>query len=151
MPDEREQQWGNWVGGRYENRAAIFMQDREATACAGDYCELGVTLPVSGDRGRLGLLVFMNRWTKDSLGLEHVKRRWAGYASVQLLWGDRVVWEADLGLSRENCEWDLVRLPAVPETLKERPLRLRVVHHKDSDGMHPLAVVGPVRLVELPE
>ncbi len=154
LPDGREQFRGDWLGGPYGEggqQVAVFALHRDAYSHAGDFCELGVAIPVSGRRDRLGLLVFMNRYTKDKLGLEHVKGRWAGFCSVQLIWGDRVLWERDVGLPRDGSEWDLVRLPVVPETLAELPLRLRVVDRKNSNGMRAIVFVGPIRLVELPE
>jgi hypothetical protein len=65
------------------------------------------------------------------------------------LWGDKVVWEGDVGLPRSN-EWDLVRLPAIPADLKELPLMLRVTNVRDSESMFGLVFVGPIRLVEMP-
>ncbi|MBI4581796.1 MAG: hypothetical protein HY718_19020 [Planctomycetes bacterium] len=85
------------------------------------------------------------------IGFEEVPGRWTGYSSVQLLWDDKIVWEADVGLPRTGCEWDLVKLPTVPPDLKELPLRLRAIDPRDSNGLHAIAFVGPIRLVEMPD
>jgi len=153
LPDLREHYWGDWLAGIYRNgreEAAVFAMEPDAAARAGDFAELPVRLPVSCDRNRLGLLVFMNRWTKELLGNEEVPGRWMGYAKVQILWQDRVVWEADPGLPRTGCEWSLVSLPPIPEDVKELDLRLRVVDQRDSNGMRAIVFVGPLRLVQMP-
>jgi hypothetical protein len=152
VPEVREQFWGDWTAGIHKEGGidtAVFAMEPDSACRVGDFAELPVTLPISGDRSRLGLLVFMNRWAKEKLGLEEVLDRWVGYASVQLLWGDKVVWEGDVGLPRSN-EWDLVRLPAIPADLKELPLMLRVTNVRDSESMFGLVFVGPIRLVEMP-
>lgn len=154
LPEPREQYWGDWLAGLYEEgdkKAAVFAMEPDAAARAGDYAELPVRLPLSGNRDRLGLLVFMNRWTKEKLGNEEVPGRWAGYSAVQLLWGDKVVWEGDVGLPRVGCEWDLVTLPSIPADLKNLDLRLRVIDKRDSNGMRAIVFVGPIRLVEMPD
>ncbi len=153
MPEPREQFWGNWRAGLHKENGmetAVFVMEPETPTCIGDFAEMPVTLPISGDRARLGLLVFMNRWAKEKLGLEEVVDRWVGYASIQLWWGDKVVWEGDVGLPRTGNEWDLVKLPPIPADLKDLPLKLRVVSHRDADAMHGLVFVGPIRLVEMP-
>lgn len=154
MAGSDEQFDGDWIGGPCRQDgldATAFVLDREASCSAGDYSELTVTVPVSGRRDRLGLLVYMNRHTKDSYGLEETRRRWAGFCVTQLRWDDKVLWEADVGLPRNGSEWDLVRLPPLPESVAELPLRLRVWNLRDSDGIQGIAFVGPIRLVEIPE
>jgi hypothetical protein len=153
MPGSQEQFRGEWVGGLYGKGApvaALFALAKDSGCNAGDYSELPVTVPVSGPRDRLGLLVFMNRHTKDAFGLEESPGRWAGFASVQLLWGDRILWEGDVGLPRDGRPWDLVRLPVIPDNVSELALRLRVQDRKDSQGMQAIVFVGPIRLVEVP-
>jgi len=154
LPELREQFRGDWIGGIADKvrHAAVFTIDRRSTCNAGDYSELPVRLPLGGDRRRLGLLVFMNRSTKDAFGLEETRGRWMGHAAVQLLRGEQVLWTGDVGLPREGRPWDLVRLPPIPEDHPaELSLRLRAVCLKDSDGMQAIVFVGPIRLVELPE
>lgn len=154
LPDVREQYWGDWLAGIYRSgrdEAAVFAMEPNAAARAGDFAELPVRLPVSGERDRLGLLVFMNRWVKEMIGHEDVPGRWMGYSAVQLLWGDEVVWEADVGLPRTGREWELVGLPPIPEDLTELNLRLRVIDKRDSSGMRAIVFVGPVRLVQMPQ
>jgi hypothetical protein len=73
-----------------------------------------------------------------------------GYAAVQILWGDRVVWEADPGLPRAGGEWSLVSLPPIPTDVNELDLRLRVIDKRDSNGMRAIVFVGPLRLVQMP-
>ncbi len=153
LPEAREQFRGDWIGGPYREgvlQAAAFVLNRDGSCTAGDYAELPAKLPVSGPRDRLALLVYMNCHTKDAYGLEEVPRRWAGHTCAQVLWGDKVLWEGDAGLPRNGCEWDLVRLPPIPDTVTELPLRVRVVDKRDSDGTQAIVFVGPLRLVEIP-
>jgi len=154
VPTQREQFSGAWLGGLYQQngtQAAVFALDPDADAQAGDYSELEVRVPITRARDRLGLVIYMNRWTKDKIGGEHVEGRWEGFGQAQLLWGDRILWQQDVGLPRDRHEWDLVRLPTVPDDVSELPLRLRVIHLKNADGMRPIVFVGPIRLVEMPE
>ena len=153
MPGAQEQFRGEWVGGLYGQGApiaALFALSKDGACNAGDYSELPVTVPVSGPRERLGLLVFMNRHTKDAFGLEESPGRWARFASVQLLWEDRVLWEGDVGLPRDGRPWDLIRLPVIPDDVSELRFRLRVQDRKDSQGMQAIVFVGPLHLVEVP-
>ena len=154
LPTQREQFNGAWLGGLFKQnatQAAVFALDPDADAQTGDYSELEVRVPITRARDRLGLVIYMNRWTKDKIGGEHVEGRWEGFAQAQLLWGDRILWQQDIGLPRDRHEWDLVRLPTVPDDVSELPLRLRVIHLKNADGMRPIVFVGPLRLVEMPE
>jgi hypothetical protein len=61
------------------------------------------------------------------------------------------LWETDLGHLPERGEWFLVRLPRVPDDVKELKLRLRAEDRKVSHGNYTLCFVGPIRLMELPE
>jgi hypothetical protein len=149
----REQFRGDWLAGLHQEGGqtfAVFAEEPDASSRAGDYVELAATLPLPQRRERLGLLMYMNRWTKDKLGGEEVAGRWMGYAAAQVLWGDKVLWQGDLGLPRTGCEWDVVPLPTLPADLQELPLRIRVSVLRDSSGMRTIAFVGPPRLVELP-
>ena len=81
VPTQREQFRGAWLGGVYREDdlgAAAFALDPDAYAHAGDYSELEVRVPITRARNRLGLLIYMNRWTKDTIGGEHVEGRWGG-------------------------------------------------------------------------
>ena len=152
-PEAKEQFWGDWLAGLHREHGqtfTAFAMEPNAAARAGDYAELPVSVSLPSERHRLGLLIYMNRWTKDSLGLEEVSGRWAGYADVQLLWGERVLWQGDVGLPRAGCEWEMIPLPKIPRDLPALPLRLRVTDRRDSNGMRAIVFVGPIRLIELP-
>jgi len=88
---------------------------------------------------------------KELIGLHYVKWRWADYRRIQLLHRDHVLWEANLGVQREQGEWFMVKLPPVPENMKEATLRLRVENLRGAIGNQTLALVGPIRLIELPK
>jgi hypothetical protein len=154
LPEAREQYWGDWIAGLHaegDRKVAVFAMEPDAAARAGDYAELPVRLPLSGRRDRLGLLLFMNCWTQDKLGLEEVPGRWAGFSAAQVLMGDKLVWQGDIGLSRTGREWEVARLPLLPAEQAELSLRVRVIDRKDSSGMRGIVFVGPLRLIELPE
>ncbi|HOA75615.1 MAG TPA: glycoside hydrolase family 20 zincin-like fold domain-containing protein [Phycisphaerae bacterium] len=153
LPDEREQYWGDWMAGLYrsgEREAAVFAFRHRTEGAPGAFAELPVTVPLTGDRSRLGLMIFLSNADKDTIGLHHVPRRWAGHRRIQLLHDGQAVWEADLGLPRPQGEWFVVRLPELPADLNELKLALRVEDLRKTRA-HAIAFVGPIRLVQLPE
>jgi len=154
LPTEREQFWGAWIGGlrRQKNlEAAVFAAERKILGAVGEFSELPVDLPISGKRDRLALLLYLSNVNKHSIGGQYLRTRWAGYRFIQLLWEDKVLWEADLGPRRETGEWFLVRLPAIPADVSMLPLRLRVEDRKLGEKNYTIAYVGPIRLLEMPE
>ncbi len=154
LPTEREFAWGNWIGGLYHGgdlEAAVFAARRKSQSMAGEFSELELVLPVSGRRDRLALLLFINHANKDAIGAQHTTARWAGYRFVELLWDDKLVWEADVGLPRENGEWFMVDLPVIPEDVATLTLRLRVVDRRMLTVNHTIVFVGPIRLIERQE
>jgi len=80
----------------------------------------------------------------------YAQSRWIGYRFIELRWKDRVLWEADLGLHREQGEWFMVRLPPIPNDVPKLVLQLRVEDRKPSGRNYTLAFVGPIHVLELP-
>lgn len=153
LPEAREQYWSDWIGGLHgkeEPKAAVFAFRHRTESLPGGYCELPVSLPLSGDRDRLGLMVYLSNVNKDSVGLHYVPRRWAGFKRIRLLHGNDVVWEADLGVTRRKGEWFVVRLPELPAELEALDLTLRVEDVKQARS-YAIVYVGPIHLVQLPE
>ena len=153
-PSPNELFWGDWLAGLEEHngvKAAVFASDRKTPGDVGEYAELMATVPVSGHRDRLGLLLHVSSANKDLFSNTLAQYRWAGYRFIELLWGEKVLWEADLGRISERGEWFMVRLPTVPPDLKELPLRLRVEDRKLSLNNYTICYVSPFRLMELPE
>jgi hypothetical protein len=151
-PDERF--WGDWLAGVHRQKdlqAAVFAANRKAPGEVGEYAELHADMPVPGHRSRLAVLLFASAANKDLFSNTLVKYRWAGYRFVQLLWQDKVLWEEDLGCLPERGDWFMVRLPTLPDEMKNIPLRLRVEDRKLSMNNYTIAYVGPLRLMELPE
>jgi hypothetical protein len=154
LPGTNEWFWGDWMAGLFERgsvRTAVFAADRKAPGDVGEYGELHLSVPISGHRDRLALLVYVSAANKDLFSATPVKYRWAGYRFVELKWQDKVLWEADLGYLPERGQWFMVRLPRVPDELKELKLRLRAEDRKLSLNNYTLCFVGPIRLMELPE
>ncbi|NLE61742.1 MAG: hypothetical protein GX616_25585, partial [Planctomycetes bacterium] len=151
---QREQSWGNWIAGVCEHqgsRVAAFATSRRTPAAEAEFAELELTLPISGDRDRLALLIYLADVNKELIGLHYVKWRWADYRRIQLLHREHVLWEANLGVQREQGEWFMVKLPPVPQSMEEATLRLRVENLRGANGNQTLALVGPIRLIELPK
>jgi len=151
LPTEQEQFWGQWLGGLYEEngiQAAVFCFDDGAMAATGDYSELPVNIPLSGDRNRLGLMLCMSSKNTNRLGLEEAIDRWAGYRYIELLWGDRLLWEADAGRTRIEGEWSMIELPPIPQDISMLPLRLRIVD-RQPDGIKAIVFVSPIYVIEM--
>ena len=104
---------------------------------------------IDGKRDQLALLVYLADANKESYGLGYAKWRWAGSRDIKLMWGDRELWRADLGIPRLNGEWFVARLPEIPEELKTLPLRLRVEDYCGAKNNLEIVYVGPIRLLEL--
>lgn len=154
VPSSNEWWWGDWQAGVHEEkgiRAAVFATDKRTPGDAPEYGELPVTVPISGRRDRLGLLVFASAANKDLFSNTLVKYRWAGYRSLKLAWQDKVLWETDVGCLPERGQWFLVHLPAVPDHVKELMLRLRIEDEKLSVNNYTICYVGGLRLMELPD
>jgi hypothetical protein len=154
VPSPNELFWGGWLAGLHEDHglpAAVFAANRKAPGEPGEYAELQASVPLSGRRDRLALMIFVSSANKDLFSNTMVKYRWAGYRYMELRWQDRVLWEADLGQVPEGGDWFLVRLPRVPTDLKDLQLRLRVEDRKLSMNNYTISYVGPLRLLELPE
>jgi hypothetical protein len=155
LPTEREFAWGNWIGGLYRSEkieVAVFAARRKNQAMPGEFSELEVELPVSlAKNNRLALLLFINYANKDAIGGQHTTARWAGYRFLELLWKDKLLWDADLGLPRDKGEWFMVDLPEILEDMETLKLRLRVIDRKMSTVNHTIVFVGPLRLIERQE
>jgi len=154
LPSTNEWFWGDWMSGLYERgntRAVVFTADRKASGVPGEYGELHLTVPVLGHRDRLALLVYASAANKDLFSATLTKYRWAGYRYLELIWQDKVLWEADMGRLPERGEWFLVHLPRVPDDVKDLKLRLRAEDRKLSHNNYTLCFVSPIRLLELPE
>jgi len=152
LPEPRERFWGDWIGGIHEaggERVAVFAVARHEPVNAGAFSELPVNVPLSGRRNRLALLVYLADANKESFGLGYAKWRWSGYRAIRLLWGERELWRADLGIPRLSGEWFAVPLPAMPDELKTLPLRLRVEDYSSEKNNLEIVYVGPIRLIEL--
>lgn len=149
-----EQFWGSWIAGTPKNKetgAAVFTADRKVPGAVGEYVELPANVPVSGDRNRLGLLIFVSATNKDLFSNTMIPFRWAEYRFVQVLWEDKVLWEADLGRIPGRGDWHMIHLPRIPGDVKELKLRVRMEDRKTSMNNYTVAYVGPIRLMELPE
>ena len=154
VPSPNEWWWGDWQAGVHEERgirAAVFATDRRTPGDAPEYGELQAVVPISGRRDHLGLLVFASAANKDLFSNTLVKYRWAGYRSLKLAWQDKVLWETDVGYLPERGQWFLVRLPPVPDDVKELRLRLRIEDRKLSMNNYTICYVGGMRLMELPD
>ncbi|MGB9625289.1 MAG: hypothetical protein ACPMAQ_10550, partial [Phycisphaerae bacterium] len=152
LPEARERFWGDWIGGLHEAgdvRVAAFAAARHEPTNAGAFSELPVNVPLSGRRDRLALLIYLADANKESFGLGYAKWRWSGYRAIRLLWGERELWKADLGIPRLSGEWFAVSLPALPDDLKTLPLRLRVEDYSSEKNNLEIVYVGPIRLIEL--
>lgn len=151
LPEPRETYWGDWIGGLCEHegtQVAVFALDKHLPVNAGVYSELPVSIPITGRRDRLGLVVYLADANKESFGLGRAKWRWSGYRSIKLLWGERELWKADLGIPRLTGEWFVVPLPELPADLGTLPLRLRVEDYYSAKNNLEIVYVGPIRLLE---
>ncbi len=152
LPEPREVFWGEWIGGLYDmgpTRAAVFALAKHERVNANSFCELPVKIPVSGRRDRLALIIYLADSTKESFGFGYAKWRWSGYRAIRLLWGERELWRADLGISRFDGEWFVVPLPPLSAGLETLPLRLRVEDYRPAKNNQEIVYFGPIRLVEL--
>lgn len=152
LPEPRETFWGDWIGGIHEHdgvQVAAFALAKHLPVNAGVHTELPVNIPVSGARDRLALVIYLADANKESFGLGRAKWRWFGYRSIYLLWGDKPVWKADLGIPRLTGEWFVVPLPELPADLKTLPLRLRIEDYFSAKNNLEIVYVGPIRLLEL--
>jgi len=153
LPTEREMFWGTWLAGvcEYKGRKyAAFASDRKANPASGEFAELEVRIPVSGERDRLALMFFASSVSDDLIGGDHVPYRWGGHRFMELRWGDKLLWEMDLGPKRIEGEWFVVPLPEIPADVKELSLQLRVVDRRAAVSNQTIAFVSPIRLVEMP-
>ncbi|MBN1489332.1 MAG: hypothetical protein JXA69_05390 [Phycisphaerae bacterium] len=151
LPSEQEQFWGDWIAGIHRKgnlETAVFAYARSTYSSAGQYAELPLTIPTKGRRDRLALLLYVSNADKETIGLHYVPSRWAGRRFLELLWEDRILWQADLGERREAGQWFMVRLPLIDAGAATLPLRLRVIDRKDLYD-HTIVFVGPVQLMEL--
>lgn len=150
-PEPRETFWGDWIGGLHEHKGmkvAVFALAKHLPVNAGVHSELPVNVPISGRRDRLGLILYLADANKESFGLGVAKWRWSGYRAIRLLWGDRELWRADLGIPRLTGEWFVVHLPELPADLTTLPLRLRVEDYYSAKNNLEIVYVGPIRLLE---
>jgi len=154
LPTEREMFWGEWMAGIYknqENQAAVFAFKPHIYSTAGMFSELEVQVPISGNRDLLALMLFLSNVDKETIGHHYARSRWAGHRSIRLIRDDKTMWEADLGIRREQGEWFMIKLPPIPKDLTTLKLRLRVDELKDTHSAKAIAFVGPIRLIQLPE
>ena len=113
------------------------------------YTEPPVKIPISGRRDRLALLVYLADANKESFGLGRAKWRWSGYRAIRLMWNERELWQADLGIPRFTGEWFVVPLPPLPPGLETLPLRLRIEDYYSAKSNPEIVYVGPIHLLEL--
>jgi hypothetical protein len=155
VPSPNEQFWGGWIASTHKRNGiegVVFTSDRILRpGDVGEYAELQAVVPVSGARDRLGVLLFVSSTNKDLFSNTMVKYRWAGYRFIQLLWGDKVLWEGDLGYISDRGDWFMVRLPKIPDDVKTLTLRVRAEDRKLGMNNYTLSYVGPLRLMQLPE
>ena len=152
LPEPHETFWGDWYGGIYERdgiKVATFAIERRQRVNAGTHCEMPVNIPITGRRDRLALIIYVTNITKESFGLGRAKWRWSGYRSIKLLWGDRELWKADLGIPRLTGEWFVVPLPVLPSDLETLALRLRIEDYYSAKNNLEIVYVGPIHLLEL--
>lgn len=154
LPRAQPQFAGDWIAGLYRHEgieAAVFAASRKVPGEIGEYAELPASVPVSGRRDRLGLLLGISSTNKDLFSNTMVPYRWAGYRFIQLIWGDQVLWEHDLGQIPERGDWFMIRLPKIPDGVGALDLRLRVEDRRLSLNNYTITYVSPLRLMELPE
>ncbi len=155
LPRPQEQFWGDWIAGIHRRnglQAAVFTASRVLRPGEpGEYVELPASVPVTGKRDRLALLIFVGAANKDLFSNTLVRYRWAGYRFIEIRWGERRLWEADMGQIPERGQWFLVRLPPLPETVRELELRVRAEDRKRSMNNYTIAYFGPIRLLEMPD
>ncbi len=150
-PGEQEQFWGKWQAGVQHRKGGditCFWMPRDGAGTRGDYAELPVTIPVSGRRDSMHVLLYVSNWTRESLGLETVINRWARHRVLQILMDDKPVWQVDVGVHRTEGEWFLVDLPTIPDETSTLNLRLRVEDVRDF-ALDCTVLIGPIRLVEI--
>ncbi len=155
LPSPNQQFWGGWIAGMHKRNgidAIVFTADRVLRpGDVGEYVEVAATLPVSGARDRLAILLCVSATNKDLFSNTMVQYRWAGYRHMQLLWEDKVLWDGDLGYISDRGDWFLVRLPKIPDDAKELKLRLRAGDRKLGMNNYTISYVSPLRLMELPD
>lgn len=155
LPSHDQQFWGGWIAGTHKRNgldAIVFTADRVLRpGDAGEYVEVPANVPVSGARDRLAVLLYVSATNKDLFSNTMVKYRWAGYRFIQLLWGDKVLWEGDLGYISEGGDWFMIRLPQIPNEVKELKLRVRCEDRKLGMNNYTISYVGPLRLMQLPD
>ena len=154
LPRPESNYRGDWLAGLYREdgiEAAVFAASRKVPGEIGEYAELPASVPVSGRRDRLGLLVFVSSTNKDLFSNTMIPYRWAGYRFIQVMWRDQVLWEHDLGQIPETGDWFMIRLPQIPAGVSALDLRLRVEDRRVSLNNYTVAFVSPLRLMELPE
>jgi hypothetical protein len=154
LPSPQPQFWGDWLAGVHRQdglEAVAFAAYRKQPGEIGEYVELPVSVPLPGQRDRLALLLFLSSTNKDLFSNTMIPYRWAGYRFIQVLRGDEVWWEQDLGTVPAQGEWYMVRLPRLAEQLSTLELRLRVEDRRVSFNNYTMSYLGPVRLMELPE
>ncbi len=152
VPQARETFWGDWIGGLHtfqDQQVAVFALAKHDPVNAGTHVELPVVVPVSGRRDRLALILYLADANKESFGLGRARWRWSGTRAIKLLWGEKELWSADLGIPRLTGEWFIVPLPELPADLDSLPLRLRVEDYYSAKNNLEIVYVGPIRLVEL--
>ena len=154
LPKAQPLFWGDWLAGIHREaglEAAVFAAHRKVPGELGEYAELPMNLPLSGQRDRLALLLFISSTNKDLFSNTMIPYRWAGYRFIQILRDEQVLWERDLGAVPESGEWCMVRLPPVPAEFSTLNLSVRVEDRRVSLNNYTISYFGPVRLIELPE
>lgn len=152
LPEPHETFWGDWIGGIVERsglKVACFALEKHLRVNANTFTELPVNIPISGQRDRLALLIYLADTNKEKFGLGYAKWRWSGYRTIFLKWGEQDLWQADLGIPRISGEWYVVPLPELPSELEILPLRLRVEDYFPAKNNLEIVYVGPIHLVEL--
>lgn len=153
VPGEQEMWWGNWMAGIHregEHRIAAFAFRHHTDGVAGAFAELPVSAPLSGDRRRLALMLYLANADKETIGLHYVEHRWAEHRYIRLLNGGRTLWEADLGVRRAPGEWFVIRLENIDPNTEQLGLTLRVEDRKDTVS-YAVAFAGPIYLVQMGE
>ena len=150
-PKDQEYFWGKWQGAILPAKGGdmtCFWMARDGAGTRDDYAEFPLDIPVSGRRDSLHLMFFVSNWNRESLGLENLPSRWATHRMIQILNEDKVLWQEDIGIHRNDGQWYVVDLPKLPDDLKTLKLRLRVEDVRDW-ALDCTTFVSPIRLLEI--
>ncbi len=153
MPSEREFFRGSWLSGAYkwEGRDIFLMLwPNKVYTNAGGYDEVEIIAPVAGQKGWRGAQFYINAFVGESLGFETIRGRWLGRRHIQLLYGDKVLWQEDVSLLPGEGRWVTAGLPDEVEDMQSVTLRLRVEDLVEADNYPAMIFLSPIRIVTVP-